>query len=101
MAFSTKDRVPVAVEVYYGSMKDISTLKDFLNRYPQRRIGFIFDRGFSSYKLLEELRRENIHYIVKEELQIHKHWSGNILLSQQTDKVEQEGNRPGLRLHIR
>ena len=64
MAFSTKDRVPVAVEVYYGSMKDISTLKDFLNRYPQRRIGFIFDRGFSSYKLLEELRRENIHYIV-------------------------------------
>jgi len=43
MAFSTKDRVPVAVEVYYGSMKDISTLKDFLNRYPQRRIGFIFE----------------------------------------------------------
>lgn len=64
MAFSTRDQIPVGVEVYHGSIKDISTLKDFLNRYPNRDIGFIFDRGFSSYKLLKEFKKDKTHYIV-------------------------------------
>jgi len=64
MAFSTGDKLPVGVEVYYGSIKDISTIRDFLDRYPQRKIGFIFDRGFSSYDLLDQFRADELSYIV-------------------------------------
>lgn len=64
MAFSRLGHLPIGIEVYYGSMKDISTIKDFLKRFPERSIGFIFDRGFSSYNLLEDLRNDGLHYIV-------------------------------------
>ena len=64
MAFSTGDKLPVSVEVYYGSIKDVSTIRDFLNRYPKRNIGFILDRGFSSYKLLDQFKNDGIHYVV-------------------------------------
>jgi transposase len=45
-------------------MRDITTIRDFIARFPKKDIGFIFDRGFSSYGLLEELREDGIHYIV-------------------------------------
>ena len=64
MAFSTTNSLPVGVEVYFGSIKDIKTIKDFLDKYPNRNIGFIFDRGFSSYALLEKFRNDKIHYVV-------------------------------------
>ena len=64
MAFSSTETLPVGIEVYCGSIKDISTIYDFKLRYPAANIGFVFDRGFSSYTLLEELREDNIHYIV-------------------------------------
>ena len=64
MAFSTLDTLPVGLEVYCGSIKDISTIYEFRAKYPTSNIGFIFDRGFSSYKLIAELKDDNIHYIV-------------------------------------
>jgi len=64
LVFSTKTTLPIGVEVYFGSMKDIKTIKDFLDKYPNRNIGFIFDRGFLSYTLLEQFRGDHIHYIV-------------------------------------
>lgn len=64
MAFSTSDTLPVGIELYCGSIKDISTIYDFRAKYPASNIGFIFDRGFSSYTLLGELREDKIHYIV-------------------------------------
>lgn len=64
MAFSTKNCLPVGIEVYFGSIKDIKTIKDFLDKYPNRNIGFIFDRGFTSYKLLERFREEKVNYVV-------------------------------------
>lgn len=64
LAFSTSDTLPVGLEVYCGSIKDISTIYDFKARYPASSIGFVFDRGFSSYKLLRELADDDIHYIV-------------------------------------
>ena len=49
MAFSSITKMPVGVDVFYGSMKDITTVRDFIERFPKKDIGFIFDRGFSSY----------------------------------------------------
>ena len=64
MAFSKSETLPVGVEVFHGSIRDIKTIRDFVNRLPARDFGFIFDRGFSSYKLLDDLRDEHISYIV-------------------------------------
>ena len=64
MAFSTSDTIPVGIEVFFGSLKDITTFYDFKERFPKSNVGFIFDRGFTSYILLEELRDDDIHYIV-------------------------------------
>ena len=44
-------------------MKD-TTVRDFIERFPKKDSGFIFDRGFSSYGLLNDLREDGIHCIV-------------------------------------
>ena len=64
MAFSSITNLPCGMDVFYGSMKDITTIKDFIERLPRNDLGFIFDRGFSSYKLLNDLRGQGMHYIV-------------------------------------
>lgn len=64
LAFSAVQDLPIGIEVFPGSMRDITTIKDFRVRYPNVDIGYIFDRGFSSYQLLDELRDVNSHYIV-------------------------------------
>ena len=67
MAFNCKDKLPVGIDVFYGSMKDISTIRDFVQRLPEakgRSLGFILDRGFSSYELLEDFKAEGIRYVV-------------------------------------
>jgi len=64
MAFSKSETMPIGIEVFHGSIKDIKTIRDFVKRLPARNFGFIFDRGFSSYKLLKDLRDESISYIV-------------------------------------
>jgi transposase len=50
--------------VFYGSIKDIKTIRHFLDRFACVDLGFIFDRGFSSYKLLLELKAGRVHYVV-------------------------------------
>ncbi len=67
MACSCKDTVPVGIDVSYGSVKDISTIRDFVERLPERarvNVGFILDRGFTSYGLLDDFRKEGIKYVV-------------------------------------
>lgn len=67
MAFSCKDSVPVGIDVSYGSVKDVSTIRDFLERLPEaarESVGFILDRGFTSYGLLDDFRKEGIRYVV-------------------------------------
>lgn len=59
--------MPVGTDVFYGSMKDVTTITDFLERLPsvkRRNIGFVFDRGFVSFELLKKLREEAISYLV-------------------------------------
>lgn len=64
MAFSTSTWLPVAVDVFYGSLKETKVLKYFIERFPGVDLGFVMDRGFKSYKLLPDLKKQHIHYIV-------------------------------------
>ncbi len=64
LAFSTHTNLPVGVEVFPGSMRDITTIQDFQKRFPKKDFGFIFDKGFSSYTLLDDLREDRTHYLV-------------------------------------
>jgi transposase len=63
MAFSTNTWLPVAVDVFYGSLKETKILKYFIERFPGVELGFVMDRGFKSYELLLDLKKEHIHYI--------------------------------------
>lgn len=63
MAFSTSTWLPVAVDVFYGSLKETKVLKYFVERFPGSDVGFVMDRGFKSYKLLPDLKKQHIHYI--------------------------------------
>lgn len=63
LAFSRESSLPAGVDVYSGSMNDISTLGDFLDRLPTRDIGFILDRAFWSEPLLREFRSEGMSYL--------------------------------------
>jgi transposase len=63
MAFSTSTWLPVAVDVFYGSLKETKVLKYFIDRFPGVDLGFVMDRGFKSYKLLPDLKKQHIHYI--------------------------------------
>ena len=64
MAFSVKSWVPVAVDVFYGSGKDIKSLGYFIDRFNEHEIGFIMDRGLFSETIIKDLRRMKMHYIV-------------------------------------
>ncbi len=64
MAFSVKSWVPVAVDVFYGSVKDIKSLGYFIDRFHDRDMGFIMDRGLFSETIMSDLRRMKMHYIV-------------------------------------
>ena len=64
LAFSTTTHLPVAIDVFYGSLKEVKILNYFKAHYKSTNLGFIMDRGFTSYELLLELKREGIHYIV-------------------------------------
>jgi len=64
MAFSTESFLPVGIDVFYGSIKDIKTIRQFLEGFSQNRIGLVLDRGFFSFQLAEELRRRNMWYVI-------------------------------------
>jgi transposase len=63
LAFSTTTYLPVAIDVFYGSLKETKILNYFLERYKGADLGFVMDRGFKSYELLLELKQRGIHYI--------------------------------------
>ena len=52
MAFSVKSWIPVAVDVFYGSVKDIKSLGYFIDRFHDRDMGFIMDRGLFSETII-------------------------------------------------
>lgn len=63
LAFSTATGLPAGVEVFWGSMKDITTFKDFLDILEPREVGFIVDRGLVSEELVKDFQGEGINYV--------------------------------------
>jgi transposase len=64
MAFSSVTQLPIGIEVFPGSMKETKIIRDFRKRFPKTDMGYIFDRGFTDYTLLDELREDNTRYII-------------------------------------
>ena len=64
MAFSSISHLPIGIDVFPGSIPDKVTIKDFRKRFPKKDVGYIMDRGFSNYKLLDDLREDKTHYVV-------------------------------------
>ena len=63
MALSVKSWVPVAVDVFYGSVKDIKSLGYYIGRFHDRDMGFIMDRGLFSESIIKDLRWMKMHYM--------------------------------------
>jgi len=63
LAFSTHTYLPTAIDVFYGSMKETKIIKYFLERFPNKDIGFIMDRGFTDYDMLLDFKKKGVHYI--------------------------------------
>ena len=64
ITFSVRSWVPVAVDVFYGSVKDIKSLGYFIERFHDDNMGFIMDRGLFSESIISEFRKMKMHYIV-------------------------------------
>ena len=64
MAFSVKSWVPVAVDVFYGSVKYIKFLGYFIDRFHEHEIEFIMDRGLFSESIIKNMRKIKMHYVV-------------------------------------
>lgn len=64
LAFSTATDLPAGVEVFWGSMKDITTFREFLEVLEPEKIGFIVDRGIFSQDLIEDFDEKGINYVV-------------------------------------
>ena len=64
IAFSVSSWIPVAVDVFYGSIKDVKSMGYFIDRFRDRDIGFIMDRGLFSESMIKELRKLKMHYVV-------------------------------------
>ncbi|MBC7106877.1 MAG: IS1634 family transposase [Firmicutes bacterium] len=64
----TREGIPIGHKVFSGNTADIETfkavIKEVRERFQLGRVIFVGDRGMVSPKLLDELDRENIHYIV-------------------------------------
>lgn len=64
LAFSTTTNRPMGVDIFWGSMKDITTFKEFIEVFAPDNVGFIVDRGLFSEDLIQGFDREGIGYIV-------------------------------------
>jgi len=64
LAFSTATNLPAGVDVFWGSMKDITTFEEFLEFLDPEDVGFIVDRGLFKTEIIEQFRENGINYVV-------------------------------------
>lgn len=64
LAFSTATNLPAGVDVFWGSMKDITTFEEFLDFLAPEDVGFIVDRGLFSEEIITQFREDGITYVV-------------------------------------
>ena len=54
----------MAVDVFYGSVKDIKSLGYFIDHFHDNDMGSIMDRGLFSESIIKDMRKLKMHYIV-------------------------------------
>jgi len=64
LAFSTETDLPTGIDVHWGSMKDVTTFREFLEMMDPEEVGFIVDRGLFSEDLIRGFAEEGISYVV-------------------------------------
>lgn len=64
LAFNTETGLPIGVDVHWGSMKDITTFREFVDLLDYERVGFIVDRGLFDEGLIRDFAAEGIQYVV-------------------------------------
>lgn len=63
LAFSTASGLPVGVDVFWGSMHDIQTFKEFLDLADPSDVGYIVDKGLVSEELIRDFSDAGISYV--------------------------------------
>ncbi len=64
MLYSVSKKVPVMLKPMPGSIRDISSLKHELKNINSKRIVLILDRGFASYQIPKELKKQSFKFIL-------------------------------------
>ena len=64
IAFSVRSWFPVAVDIFYGTVKDIKSLKYFIVQFQDQDIGFLMDRDLFSEDVIRDLRMIKMPYLV-------------------------------------
>lgn len=67
MLFAQPSMLPLFYNVYQGSIRDVSTLKNilkFLSQFKLSAVTFILDKGFYSSDNISELKRKRLHFII-------------------------------------
>ena len=67
MLFGQSSLLPIFYNIYQGSIRDVSTLKNmikFIEHLELERVTFVFDKGFYSLENLTAMRKKRIKYII-------------------------------------
>ncbi len=67
MVFGQPSMLPLFYNVYQGSIRDVSTLKNilkFLGHFKLSTVTFILDKGFYSSENISELKGKKLHFII-------------------------------------
>ncbi len=67
MVFGQLTMLPIFYNVYQGSIRDVSTLKNilkFLSQFKLSAVTFTLDKGFYSSDNISELKRRKLHFII-------------------------------------
>lgn len=64
MIYSVSKKIPVMLKPMPGSIRDLSSLKHELKNINSKRIVLILDRGFASYQIPEELKKQTYKFIL-------------------------------------
>ena len=66
MVFGQPSLLPIFYNLYQGSIRDVSTLKnilEFLDQFELRNVTFLLDKGFYSTDNIIDMKRRRLHFI--------------------------------------
>ncbi len=66
MVFGQPSLLPIFYNLYQGSIRDVSTLKnilEFLGQFELKKVTFLLDKGFYSTENIIDMRKRKLHFI--------------------------------------